>query len=191
MPWHVRLFAHTDLFLINRVFMPLAWWIDWRFHRSPYQQAYVVLQVAMGFNLLGGVWMALRLPWWLGIVTVFGAGLMAYVSRFWFDRLKDAQRQFDKDPATLCYAQMFFMAPPFSWARLFYLIAGAVIVGPNLTDLIMRPSGRHALDFVFSHWMVLCGVALYLAGAFPPQRPRREKKAAMALQPAMSAAASH
>jgi len=182
MPWSLRIILNTDLFLINRIFMPLAHWIDWRFHYSPYQQAYVVLQVAMGFNALGAIWSALRIPLWIAIITMLAASLMIYVSQFWFKRLRESQRQYERDPSTICFAQMFFMSMPMaSFARLFYFNLGLFLVGINAGDLVWHPDGRHALDLVFSSWLLLCGVALYLAGAFPPQGGRREKKEKRAL----------
>jgi hypothetical protein len=187
MPWHLRAILNADLFFINRVFMPFAHWVDWRFHRSPYQQAYVVLHVAMGFNVLGAIWTAGHIPWFIAIVTLLAAGLMTFVSRFWFKRLVECQRQYEKDPTTLCYAQVFFMAPYAAFPRMFYLHFGSLLVVVNAWDLAFHMDGRRALDLVFSSWLMLCGVGLYLAGAFPPQRPRRKKQAAGETIPANAA----
>jgi hypothetical protein len=168
--------------------MPFAHWVDWRFHYSPYQQAYVVLQVAMGFNVLGALWTAGHMRSWVAIIILLAAGLMVFVSRFWFKRLRECQCQYEKDPTMLCMAQMFFMSLPHaSMARMFYLFIGSQLVGANVCVLAWHPNGRNALDAVFSSWLLLCGMALYLAGAFPPQRPRREKKTYAVLQPAPAA----
>ncbi len=170
---------YADLFLINRVFMPLAWWIDWRFHYSPYQQAYRVFQFAQFMQIVSTVATSYRLPW----VSPLMAGIslvLFYAYRTDYRRLEKCQRQFEADPARLCREQAFYMAPFFLPPPRLMLLAGGFWMIFLMFPLAI---GSGNWDAMLNCWVGFNGVAWYLAGAFPPQRPRREKQTYSALVP--------
>jgi hypothetical protein len=171
----LRPLLQLDLFLNNRVFMPLAHWIDWRFHRSPYQQAWVLVVVAQAMNIGVSIWVSLQ-SHWAAPFLLGSAVLLHFAFRNWRRMLVKAQKQFETRPDNLCVEQCIFMSPYMVPARLLMLIGGAMIVAMlgamNITLHHWPDPGTY-----LNSWMVVIAVALYVAGSFPPLRPRREKKA--------------
>jgi len=185
LPWLLRLIFRTDLFLINRVFMPLAHWIDWRFHYSPYQQAYVVMAVGMAMNAASTIVSFIQIPTWFGAIGPLSSMIIFWAFRFYFKKFEQAQRQYETRPDVLCWAQMFFMGPHMAFPRVGFILLGSQLgVFVAMSSLLPPVRLLDPLNAVLGFWMLLFGVALYLAGAFPPQRPRREKRTLAVLRPA-------
>jgi hypothetical protein len=189
LPWPLRVIFRTDLFFINRVFMPLAHWIDWRFHWSPYQQAYVVMWAALAMNVVSSAITFTLSPTWLGSIGLLSSALIVWTFQFYFRKFREAQRQYEIRPDVLCWAQVFFMGPHMALPRVFFLLMGLHLGCITAVLDLTRPPHRWAdpAIAVLGFWMPVIAVALYLAGAFPPQRPRRKKEAPAETIPAGAA----
>lgn len=163
----------ADFFLLARVFMPICEWIDWRFHRSPYQQAKAVIVLAQALQIAATV-VASRHAWWITpIMAMLSVFLHFTIFRDYRRKLDACQRQFERRPDRICWEQYYFLMQLVPPVRLLQLIMGLLIMAPLLAADIAQGGGWGAL---MNSWVWLVAVMLYIAGCPPPTRPRREKK---------------
>jgi hypothetical protein len=168
-----------DFVLMVRVFMPIVHWVDWRFHRSQYQQAKAVIVLAQLLQVGGVVQssfgMVSRHVWWITPMMVLVAIFLHFtIFRDYRRKLDACQRQYERRPDLMVWEQYYFqlqMIPPL---RLFQLFMGLVIMCPLLALDIIQGGGWGGL---MNAWVWLVGVMQYIAGCPPTFRPRREKKA--------------
>ena len=162
-----------DFWLYSRVFSRLAHWIDWRFHYSPYQQAYRVLQLAQAMQIAGSAFTCWRIPWvsplmLLVVVTLF------YTFRSNYRSLEACQRQLERDPSTIVFEQarwiVQWIVPP---ARLILLAAGLWL----LLLMVVPAVTFGNWDSLLNGWVAVNGVAMWIwpasAAAAPTQREKR------------------
>lgn len=172
----IRAIVRLDLWLLMRVFMPAAHWVDYRFHMNQYDLAGAVLSAGLAMNFAANIesWFTSPKTAWLGTISSICL-LLAYGN--WLKRMGVASKCYERQPDTISREAAFFMIIIFPPLRLFMLVLGSFLIVPFILLAIAHPVVSLIVDAVTSPWMIAIGIALYLAGGLPPTRDRKKRKA--------------
>jgi hypothetical protein len=171
------IFMKMDMALLKRIFMPVAHWIDYRFHINQFDQAKFLMNLGLTLNLVAnaiGLWGPV---WWVAGFGLGGAVMLITVYKHWLDLLTIASRAYEDRPDQVSRAAAFFMVQFLPPPRLVLIWIGLIFGFSSLGTAIHRPVPLLITHAVADHWMTLIGASLYIAGGMPPTRKRREAKA--------------
>lgn len=171
-----------DLFLIFKVFVPVAHWADYRWHLNQYRIAYWFMQLGAGTAILapftyfvppithqGIFWFAIIFP-----INI----LIAY---FYLKRCKDLQtadRKWERNPTEIPREAYYYIMVP-AFVRLIGVIYTLLFVTPMIFLTIAAHMHWYMVIIIpFTRCWLLFGdsVAPYFAMLPPSPRKRKEKK---------------
>lgn len=168
-----KLFKRCDRFLMLRVFHPIAWTVDARWHKNQFVLASWCIILAM---LVLGLQMALDMLFthgWIKLVIIPCVGVNLFLYQGWLTRFQAASKYQEDHPGRLVWPHHSFIFYP-GELRFVQMLFSAFLCA------LLLPVAVTAHDLAVACpglWLLLIGCGMCFAGVIPPDPgARREKK---------------
>lgn len=167
----LRALDRLDTWLVLRVFMPIAHWVDYRWHINQYDLAAKVMTAGLALCVALNAEEAIK-NWHHGWLNVISAGSCVWVYSHQLRDLQKASKAYERNPCAIPREAIGFIA---MWPlRMLLLFLGLFLLCiEGLADTILH---RWPWDAVVNSWMLLIAIGWYLAGGLPPWRARKKKE---------------
>lgn len=168
-----RFIQTIDILLLTRIFMPIAHWVDYRFHKNQWTLAGWVMNAALAMNVANSADMVLR-DGWVGAIAIPASAAIVFMYFDYVKRFKSASEAYERRPDQITRDQAWFIGGWF-YGRFMLLSMG---LGIFMLEVVAHSALHQAriIYLVTQPWLVAAGMALYFAGGLPPHRDRKKKK---------------
>jgi hypothetical protein len=166
-------FRRCDNHLMARVFHPIAWYVDARWHKNQFFLAIICISLAM--LVLGAqcLWDVIFARGWVKLIVVPCVAVNIFLYQGWLNRFIAASKWQEDHPGQLAWPHHSFCVYPgeLRFAQLLFCSFILAILMP--VAIATRDFGAACPGL----WLLLIGFGMCFAGVLPPDPgARREKK---------------
>lgn len=167
-----------DAWLLFKVFMPVAHYIDKRWHINHYRIAAQIMMFSAFLTVIDNGLSIITPPhrYVMDFLLTLCAILICMIRYKEVKELEKLSRDVERDPSKIPAAAIKYIMP---YTRLFQAIFGVVFTALSMITLILpdHPLYERIICFVGEQWFTVVAIGYYMAALPPSPHKRVEKKA--------------
>lgn len=168
-----RIIHAIDYFVMVRIIMPVAHWIDWRFHRNQFDVAAWCITMAIVLLAVDATWHVIYSFFFSKLASTFCLLVNSYLYSGWLKKFDAASRAQENSPGKFFIEHHYWILMP-CFMRIFVVVLGIMV--EYISIMAALEGGMRTLMMgITGLWFFFISLALYFAGSLPSTRDRRKK----------------